>query len=162
MCKAYKLKKVTFYNREKLRWSLEKCLLGREGTVEDHEGNRFGNLKEMCRYWGVSYAAYQHRIKVGRSQREALTVGVEMKNPITKDHLGNEYPTFKAMCEAYGLTYSVVHRRLTVFGFSLEAALTTPKNVKGYKFLEGIERRDGIALKKDNYTGQFKLVDNNE
>ena len=103
-----------------------------------------------------------HRIKVGWTQDDALTVGVKRKNHITKDHLGNEYPTFKAMCEAYGLTYSVVHRRLTVFGFTLEAALTTPKNVKGYKFLEGIERRDGIALKKDNYTGQYKLVEENK
>lgn len=76
--------------------------------------------------------------------------------------MGNEYPTFKAMCAAYGLTYSVVYRRLTVFGFSLEAALTTPKNVKGYKFLDGVERRDGIALKKDKFTSQLKLVKDNE
>ena len=162
MCNAYNLKQVTFYHRKKLGWSLEECLLGRESYVEDHEGNRFTNLKEMCEHWGISYDAYIHRIKVGWSQYDALTVGVERKNPFTKDHLGNEYPTFKAMCDAYKLPHSVVYRRLTVFGFSLEAALTTPKNVKGYRFLEGVERRKGVALKKDKYTNQFKLVDGNE
>lgn len=85
-----------------------------------------------------------------------------MKNPVTKDHLGNKYPTFKAMCKAYGLTYAVVYRRLTKFGFSLEVALTTPKNVKGYKFLESVERRDGIVLKRDKYTSQLKLVKENK
>ena len=84
----------------------------------------------MCEHWGISYDAYIHRIKVGWSQYDALTVGVERKNPFTKDHLGNEYPTFKAMCDAYKLPHSVVYRRLTVFGFSLEAALTTPKKCK--------------------------------
>lgn len=159
MCKYYGLSASLYTARLKRGFTVEEALLGGGKYVEDHKGNRFATLKEMCKYWGISYDAYMSRIKVGRSQHEALTVGVERKNPITKDHLGNEYPTFKAMCEAYGLTYSVVYRRLTVFGFSLEAALTTPKNVKGYKFLDGVERRDGITLKKDNYTSQYKLVE---
>lgn len=162
MCKHYGVYYSVYADRLKRGFTVEEALLGREGTVEDHEGNRFGTLKEMCKYWGISYSAYRHRRKVGWSQYEALTIGVEVKNPITKDHLGNEYPTFKDMCVAYNIPESVVYRRLTGFGFSLEAALTTPKNVKGYKFLDGVERRDGITLKKNKYTGQFKLVDNNE
>lgn len=161
MCNAYNLKQVTFYHRKKLGWSLEECLVGRESYVEDHEGNRFANLKEMCEHWGISYAAYEHRIRGGLSQRDALTVGVKRKNPITKDHLGNEYPTFKAMCDAYGLAPHVVDRRMKVFKFSLEAALTTPKNEKGCRFLEGVERRGGVTLKKCKYPSRFKLVEDN-
>ena len=162
MCKYYGVTFATYSYRIKKGFSVEEALLGRESYVEDHVGNRFANIKEMCEHWGISYDAYNHRIKVGWSQYDALTVGVERKNPIKKDHLGNEYPTFKAMCDAYKLPQSVVYRRLATFGFSLEAALTTPKNVKGYKFLEGVERREGIALKKDKYTNQFKLVDGHE
>lgn len=161
MCKYYGVTFATYSYRIKKGFSTEEALLGVK-RVKDHEGNCFTTQKEMCEYWGISYAAYEHRIRGGLSQRDALTVGVKRKNPITKDHLGNEYSTFKAMCDAYGLAAHVVDRRMKVFGFSLEAALTTPKNVKGYKFLEDVERREGVALKKDKFTNQFKLVEGNE
>ena len=161
MCKYYGVTFATYSYRLKKGFSVEEALLGGK-RVKDHEGNYFATQKEMCEYWGISYAAYEHRIRGGLSQRDALTVEVKRKNPITKDHLGNEYSTFKAMCDAYRLAAHVVDRRMKVFGFSLEAALTTPKNVKGYKFLEDVERREGIALKKDKYTNQFKLVDGHE
>lgn len=161
MCKYYGVTATAYSSRIKKGFSVEEALLGMK-RVKDHEGNCFTTQKEMCEYWGISYATYEHRIRGGLSQRDALTVAVKRTNPITKDHLGNEYPTFKAMCDAYGLAPHIVDRRMKVFGFSLEAALTTPKNKKGRRFLEDVERRDGVALKRCKYPSRFKLVEDNE
>ena len=45
------------------------------------------------------------------------------------------------MCDAYGLATHVVDRRLKHFHFTLEAALTTPANERGLRFLGSVERQ---------------------
>ena len=67
------------------------------------------------------------------------------------------------MCDAYGLPDYLVRARLDRFKFSLEAALTTPKNKMGSTFREKAQRRDGVSFKKRGiFDSQPVMVDENE
>ncbi len=43
--------------------------------VEDHLGNTFRTIKEMCAHWGVSQSTYAARLEKGMSMKKALTEG---------------------------------------------------------------------------------------
>ena len=43
--------------------------------VEDHLGNTFRTIKEMCAHWGISQSAYAARLERGMSMKRALTEG---------------------------------------------------------------------------------------
>lgn len=91
----------------------------------DHKGNSFKTIKDMAKYWNISYQALSHRLSRGYSIEEALTLPVNSYES-AKDHLGNTYPSFNAMCTFYGLDGSTVRYRIKKRGMSLEEALTTP------------------------------------
>lgn len=164
MCKFYGVEPSSYKSRLKKGLSVEEALLG---NVFDFEGNRYYNVNEMCKHWGINYSVYIHRIYKGWSQQDALTIKPKRQTKVRvrkqKDHLGNVYPTFKAMCDAYDLPSYLVRARLDRFKFSLEAALTTPKNKKGSTFREKAQRRDGVSFKKRGiFDSQPVMVDENE
>lgn len=149
MCKFYGVTSGGYNSRLNRGLSVEEALLG---DIFDFKGNRYFSVKEMCDHWGIGCCLFSHRMSRGWSQKDALTIKPESKAKTRrgehKDHLGNVYPTFEAMCKAYNLPSSVVRARLDRFKFSLEAALTTPKNKKGSTFREKAQRRDGVSFKK--------------
>lgn len=164
MCKFYGVDPSSYQSRLKKGLSVEEALLG---NVFDFEGNRYYTVNEMCKHWGINYSVYIHRIYKGWSQQDALTIKPKTQTKVRtrkqKDHLGNIYPTFKAMCDDYGLPSYLVRARLDRFKFSLEAALTTPKNKKGSTFREKAQRRDGVSFKKRGiFDSQPVMVDENE
>lgn len=40
--------------------------------VQDHKGNLFKSVSEMCRYYGINQSTYTYRIRKGYSMQEAL------------------------------------------------------------------------------------------
>lgn len=164
MCKFYGVDPSSYKSRVKQGLSVEEALLG---NVFDFEGNRYYSVNEMCKHWGINYSVYIHRIYKGWSQQDALTIKPKRQTRVRKgkqkDHLGNIYPTFEAMCKAYNLPSLVVRARLDRFKFSLEAALTTPKNKMGSTFREKAQRRDGVSFKKRGiFDSRPIMVDENE
>ena len=158
MCKFYGVSSSTYLNRLSRGFTMKEALLG---NVVDFQGNHFVTVKDMCKHWGINYQSYISRLRNGWSQEEALKI--KKRERCHKDHLGNSYPTFKAMCDAYGLPSYLVKHRLDKFKFSLEAALTTPKNKKGVTFKESVERRDGVRFeKRGRFMFQTQMVDDNE
>jgi hypothetical protein len=85
-------------------------------VCEDHLGNMFSSLKDMCEYHGVKLPTYLGRIKNGLSIEEAL-------NPKKYfDHHGKEYRSLASMCKHYKIdpsTYKDRRRR----GYSVEESL---------------------------------------
>lgn len=164
MCKFYGVDPSSYKSRVKQGLSVEEALLG---NVFDFEGNRYYSVNEMCEHWGISYSVYIHRVYKGWSQQDALTIKPKHQTKVRvrkqKDHLGNTYPTFKAMCDAYDLPSYLVRARLDRFKFSLEAALTTPKNKKGSTFRDKAQRREGVSFKKRGiFDSRPIMVDENE
>lgn len=142
-------------NTEKVTQSVSK-----PKGVLDHKGNWYKSVCEMCRVYGISNATFYTRRKACYTLAGCL-LGIHKRRVV--DHLGNTYPTFKAMCDAYGLPDYLVRARLDRFKFSLEAALTTPKNKMGSTFREKAQRRDGVSFKKRGiFDSQPVMVDENE
>ena len=44
--------------------------------VEDHLGNKYQNVMEMCKFYGVKYDTYYQRLQRGWSKERALTTKV--------------------------------------------------------------------------------------
>ena len=109
--------------------------------VEDHLGNKFASKQDLAQAYGLTLCTLHYRMSKGWSLEDVLTKPVNSYTPITEDHKGNKYPTFKAMCDAYGLATHVVYKRIKTFGFTKEAALTTPANEQGVCFLGSVERQ---------------------
>ena len=61
--------------------------------AQDHLGNEFPSLKEMSRYWKVSYPALLNRLKKGWPVGEALTVPADKRGRRFRfiDHRGNVF-----------------------------------------------------------------------
>lgn len=61
--------------------------------ARDHLGNEFPSLKEMARYWKVSYPAFLNRLKKGWLVGEALTVPADKRGRRFRftDHRGNVF-----------------------------------------------------------------------
>ena len=76
--------------------------------VEDHLGNKFASVEEMCAAYKMPVETYNHRRKIGASIEVALTVPVGG----CVDHLGKMYGSVEEMCAAYGIPVQVYkHRR---------------------------------------------------
>ena len=95
--------------------------------VEDHLGNKYKNVAQMCKAYGVRSDSYCHKKKRGYTLEEILTgkrktASSESRHTVT-DHLGNTYSSKAKMCEAYGINISTFNARLKN-GKSLEEALT--------------------------------------
>lgn len=131
MCRHWGISLSMYYGRLNKNWSLRDtletpvCECGRKfkarqgNKCEDHLGNEFDSIKDMCNHYGVSYNTFFSRIYWGMSLKDALTL------KICEDHLGNVFSSIHAMCEHYGLRKGTLLSRL-YRGWSLKDALETP------------------------------------
>ena len=78
---AYGIPYSTYYARRALGWNKEEALTGvhnairkkRDRVIEDHLGNRYGTLQEMCNAWGIELYNYERRRRKGWTMEEILT-----------------------------------------------------------------------------------------
>lgn len=93
----------------------------------DHEGNIFGNIKSMCKHWGIRPATFSRRITVyNMSIEEALTLPVKPNGGlICYDHKGEKFYSITSMCKHWCVDRKVYMYRVT-HGWTVEEALTTP------------------------------------
>lgn len=91
--------------------------MGSRKRCEDHLGNEYRSINELCRTYGISVGKYNYGMKSGLSIEEILNRG------IVYDHLGKGYKNLSEMCKAYGIGLSVyMHRKKA--GWSLKDILT--------------------------------------
>ena len=79
MCDYYNINTGTFDRRRKKQMSLKDILTTparklQTGSCKDHIGNEFPNKQAMCKYYGISYAAFKHRTNSNASIEEALGI----------------------------------------------------------------------------------------
>ena len=147
MCEAYGISEKVFYARKKYGWTLEQILTVPIHTVyhkntsidyinksakecEDHLGNKYKSITQMCNFYNISYFMYTKRIKDGWDKEKALTTpfipkGKTFIGKKCKDHLGNEYINQEEMCKAYGIKKTTYRNRIKK-GKTIEEALTMP------------------------------------
>ena len=136
MAEAYKIDFSTLRTRLKSGLSLEEALTESVShtsnrTVEDHKGNRYSNISEMCRHWKISRCSYDQRRRKGWTLERILTT--PMARPCAvKDHTGREHKSFRAMCKAWGMNHRTVKDRLRK-GESLMDALQTPAEKRVFR-----------------------------
>lgn len=90
-----------------------------KNKVQDHLGNEYSSISDMCRAYGTNCAAYTARRKKGLSCEEALVSSLHA----VKDYKGVEYRSIHDMCSAYGVTEDAYYSRIKR-GWSLKDALT--------------------------------------
>lgn len=102
-----------------------------EKTVQDHKGNVFKSQREMCKYWNMSYSAFNARRNRGNwSLKDSLETPVKEMVPRRDlkpkvDHQGNVFSSFEKLCEHWGKPPSTVHSRL-MRGSNIKEALEAP------------------------------------
>ena len=144
MCKKYGVNRNTYRQRIKNGWTVEEALTNRRvepvvkqnqsKNVEDHLGNKYYSIKEMCAEYGVNSTTFNTRIKAGYTLEEALTgidketsKGIKQGNcNACKDHLGNEFDSETQMCRYYNINYGTFKSRTENLGWSIKDALTKP------------------------------------
>ena len=133
MARHYGIRPKLYFKRRAAGYSIEASLTGvgvrsMSTPCEDHKGNQFVSVNEMCRHYGIGSTTFFERLKYGHTLEEALTMPVKDNVPYTAprqstDHKGNVFVSEKEMCRHYGVdrtTYK--NRRLR--GMSIEQALT--------------------------------------
>lgn len=132
MCAAYPVQnRSTFRYRIVHGMNLEEALMtppsdGSSKTVTDHRGNTYPSVKSMCAAYPVKNdRTYFHRLSIGWTQEEALTIKDGNKKE-TEDHLGNTFPSVKAMCAAHPVKNAKTYGNRIRKGWSKEKALMTP------------------------------------
>lgn len=104
----------------------------------DYSGRMFATKKAMCEYHGVSYQLYNHRIKNGMAQRDALKPPFGRKRERKSipfrwsDGMGNVFDTMYEMCMFHNITERAYKKRIEN-GWDLEKALTTPVKRKSLR-----------------------------
>ena len=86
MLRYYHLSNSVFFVRyKKLKWTLEESLttpIGKTSKTHiecrDILGNTFSTMKDMCKYWNVSYDLYCNRLYSGWTSEEALFIPKNM------------------------------------------------------------------------------------
>ena len=78
MCLKYGISAHIFQNRISKGWCLKDALLTpirirKENDVQDHLGNSFDSISDMCRAYLIDKDTYHKRIKRGYTVEEALT-----------------------------------------------------------------------------------------
>lgn len=129
-CEFYHVNETTFGYRKQKGFSLEECLTGIKSEnkyvnekyqVEDHEGNKFRSMEEMCLYHGTTYHKYLNKKKKGLPLAECLKPTHYTR---CEDHTGQVFESQKAMCKHYGIGVQTYSKRRKE-GWSIEDALTT-------------------------------------
>ena len=128
MCKKYNIDRNTYRNRIKRGWSIEEALTKPTSSlsaskIQDHLGNEYNSLTEMCKAYKIRINTFRSRIERGSSIKDALTMPVASSTSKIQDHLGNEYRSIKEMCKKYHIADSTYRDRINN-GWSVEEALT--------------------------------------
>lgn len=131
MCECWRINTTTFINRIKSGYSLEEaltqpCRSDKYRPCEDHLGNKFDSVKDMCKYHGIAPSTFATRRKFGWSIEKCLSTEISLANRAVKctDHLGNEFPSKRAMCRFWKIDVDTFTERIAR-GYSLEEALTS-------------------------------------
>ncbi len=136
MCEHYNIRPNTYLQRRQKGLSIEESLspfrvkyktcAGTE--CEDHLGNKFPSMREMCRHHHVPANTYLKRIRRGLSVAEALKPSKPRKRhrPKITDHLGHTYPNIDTMAATYGLSGKRYKKRICS-GWTKEEALLLPQ-----------------------------------
>lgn len=94
------------------------------------DGELYSTIGACCRAWGVNQATYSQLRTDGLKPADAYRRAPKaVASCPCADHEGREYPSEQAMCDAWGMSVAMFKGRLRL-GWSLEEALTVPKNVK--------------------------------
>ena len=98
---------------------------------QDHLGNIYPSIKDMCKVYNINPETYSRRIKVYHmSVAEALTNPVKHNSGMRcQDHHGKYYKSRTKMCENYGIDRKLFEYRIKN-GYTLEEALTLPPKEK--------------------------------
>jgi len=91
-------------------------------AVEDHEGNKFRSVTEMCTYWGIQVSTYRYRKRAGFPLKACLTTE-DKRAKKCKDHNGKEFNCVSDMCYHWDISKHVFMRR-SERGYCLEDCLT--------------------------------------
>lgn len=143
--------------------------------IEDHLGNKFKSIGEMCKFYGISHNMYLYRKKRGLKLDEILETPSSHDRYLNcKDHLGNTFSSLTEMSKHYGQDMHVVSRRLKQ-KWSLKDALETPsdslssygeKEVKEYldnlniKYISRKSIKNNLGINDFNrLTADFLLID---
>lgn len=92
MCRHYGIAASTLRYRLLFGWTLETALtypakdVNTEAKlVEDHLGNKYTSVSDMCRHYNINLTTYITRIKAGRTLEKALTTPVKPKKKYNRD-----------------------------------------------------------------------------
>ncbi len=98
---------------------------------QDHHGNNYPSIKDMCKAYNINPESFTRRIKVYHMPlEEALTRPVKHNGGIRcTDHNGQTYKSRTKMCEHYGVDRKLFEYRINN-GYTLEEALTLPPKGK--------------------------------
>ena len=93
----------------------------------DHQGNIFGSIKSMCRFWQINPKTFSRRVNVyGMTLEEALTKPLKSNSRIkTMDHRGEVFPSRTSMCNYWGIPRKTYEDRIS-HGWDMREALTIP------------------------------------
>ena len=127
--------------------------------VEDHKGNKFKSMVEMCKYWGISAELVYRRLKYNWDLKEALEIKActrreRVHHNYKYDHLGNKFNSIKAMCEHWGIPEGTFRHRINR-GLSLKDALENNRNIT----VTGIETYDHLGNKFNSFIDMCKYWD---
>lgn len=90
--------------------------------TEDHLGNSFQSVSDMCTFYGVPLNTYYRRRKKGLTKKESLVTRPRNATKQITDHEGNVYPNLITMCKFYGISTRTYYDRKHK-GFSLQECL---------------------------------------
>ena len=90
---------------------------------QDHLGNKFNSIKEMCKAYNITSTIYGWRVSNGWDIEKALTTPANKHSTEICDHKGNKYKSIADMSRAYGKDPMTVVHRLNS-GWDVERALT--------------------------------------
>lgn len=143
MCGHYGIPASTFRNRLLRGWTLEQALTvptkGQMSKIkpkkqiwEDHLGNEYISLPEMCAKYGITEKIYQSRRRICKwSLEKTLTTPIQTQPSNAKkisDHLGNEFASISEMCRYHNVKRTQFRERVKK-GWDIEKALTEPARV---------------------------------
>ena len=95
-------------------------------------GLSFNNTSLMCKHYGVNYATYLSRLKLGWTKSQSLGITPRKDKVICPN--GLIFKTFSSMCEHYGLNLNVYRKRLNL-GWTLRQALGIDSEPIGNNFV---------------------------
>lgn len=130
---------------------------------EDHLGNKFHTVKEMCCYWNVYQGTFKSRQDKGWSLEDSLCGKEKTK---IYDHKGNVYKSVSDMCKEWGIAENTYNSRRRM-KWSLADALTKEvshhnksglvEDHLGNKFVSDIEMADYYGIHVSTFETRRKL-----